>query len=111
MTKPYPTIEEVLLRHDCRSDTREDATPSDIIRIACDLDRERQVESAERAVWARYPWATCAAKNENGQVVMHEKPATCRVQFWSSPGKQVPVRALKIPGPWQESLRARPEGV
>jgi len=113
MSKPYPTIEEV------RARIREGdpsfgitARTRDIIKAACDLDREhREVAEVERIDWADIPWATCVSKDSTGQCYGYKDAPTLGEHFWKPASDRWEWIDATIPGPWQESLRARPESV
>lgn len=92
----------------------------DIIKAACDLGREHR-EVAEVIPWAEYPDATPAAKDADGTCMLYNCEPHIEVDTrygddaratngdWQS---YAPSNGeCAIPGPWQDSLRARPENV
>jgi hypothetical protein len=83
------------------------------------IDKSREVQSpAEVIPWAEYPWANYAAKDEDGSIIMTE--FLIRPVSFPGSGTWEHVAAkrgwglvpnARIPGPWTESLRKRPEGL
>jgi hypothetical protein len=81
-------------------------------RLIDDESSERR-EVAEVIPWAKYPNARFAAKDADGRVAVYAlgPPPYIGPQLkWVCRTTWEYVEAT-IPGPWQDSLRARPEGV
>lgn len=117
MTKPYPTLQEIMARIDKPT---ADWTLREVIVTACDIDRERrEVAPAESIPWAEHPWARWAAKDRNGECWLYsDKPEHYKAYpsakedcKWVGSGIQTRFYHDGIPGPWDNSLRSRPEGV
>lgn len=84
------------------------------------IDRESESQApaeVESIPWAEYPWAKWAVANDDGIVWMtdSEVEPTAIKQAGGWIGKLFAywecAENATIPGPWQDSLRKRPEGI
>lgn len=103
-------VREWCKRHDL------EAFPASDMRCAMEDAASLQAEStAEDWIpWAEYPWARWAAKDRNGAIWWYELEPVLLTSSWH-PADQISskgqIRNANISGPWQQSLRRRPEGV